>query len=320
MTVQVGNLLDDLNFDLRVKLVAGASGRTREIKHARVHRPGLALAGGIRKLDEGRVQLLGIEEMGYLESLDAQRLTDLIDRFLGSQPSCVVVADSLSALSELCRQADEKSIPVLVSSVAADHLADRMGELLQEQLGLTENIHGVLVDVLGVGVLILGKSGIGKSECALDLVVRGHRLVADDVVVLRKRPPATVVGGCSPLIMHHMEIRGLGIINIKDLYGVSAVRDRKKVELVVELEKWAEGAEYDRLGLEDKTRELLGVGIPFMVIPVGPGRNTSTLVEVAARNLLLKRQGHHSAREFQARLVQVISENDAPLSSSEVVE
>jgi HPr kinase/phosphorylase len=247
-------------------------------------------------------------------------LAELIRRFLDSQPACVVVADNLTPPAALQEEAGRHGLAVLRSPVLADTLADRLGEFLQESLGLTRNVHGVLVDVLGVGVLIRGRSGIGKSECALDLVVRGHRLVGDDVVVLRRRSPSTVYGSCSPIIQHHMEIRGLGIINIKDLYGVSAVRDRKKVELVVELEPWREDAEYDRLGLEDRTSDLLGVEIPLLVIPVGQGRNTSTLVEVAARNLLLKRQGHHSAREFQAKLVRVISESSEEPAIEEVVE
>ncbi len=320
MTVTVSTLLADQEFDLRLELRAGKAGAEREVRHARVHRPGLALAGGIRKLDPGRVQLLGLDEVGYLNGLGPSRLEELARRFLDSQPACLVVADSLAAPLALQAEADRAGIPVLASPVAADTLADRLGEFLQERLGLAKNIHGVLVDVLGVGVLILGHSGIGKSECALDLVVRGHRLVGDDVIMLRRRAPAAVHGSCSPIIQHHMEIRGLGIINIKDLYGVSAVRDRKKVELVVELEPWREDAEYDRLGLEDRTYDLLGVAIPSLVIPVGQGRNTSTLVEVAARNLLLKRQGHHSAREFQARLVHVISEEsvDEPASGGRV--
>jgi len=316
MTVTVSRLLEDREFDLRLELRAGSAGMAREVHHARVHRPGLALAGGNRQLDPGRVQLLGLEEVGYLDSLSVDRLDELARRFFDSQPACLVVADNLAAPGPLQVEADRVGIPVLASPVAADALADRLGDLLQERLGLAKNIHGVLVDVLGVGVLILGRSGIGKSECALDLVVRGHRLVGDDVIMMSRRAPAVVHGSCSPIIQHHMEIRGLGIINIKDLYGVSAVRDRKKVELVVELEPWREDAEYDRLGLEDRTYDLLGLEIPSLVIPVGHGRNTSTLVEVAARNLLLKRQGHHSAREFQARLVQVISESDEEVDAS----
>lgn len=320
MTVPVAKILEAQETDLRLKLVAGRGGLERVIHHARVHRPGLALAGEAVSLSSGRVQLFGLDEIRYLDALATDRLEEIIRRFLQSEPACVVVADSQAAPPTLCQLADRAHIPVLTSPHPSDTLADRLGEFFQERFGLTRNMHGVLVDVLGVGVLILGKSGIGKSECALDLVLRGHRLVGDDVVVLKKRLPSTVYGSCSPIIQHHMEIRGLGIISIKDLYGVSAVRDRKKVELVVEIEEWKSDGEYDRLGLDDQTYDLLGIQIPMLVIPIRQGRNTSTLVEVAVRNLLLKRQGHHSAREFQAKLVRAIAENTEDELASEGVE
>jgi HPr kinase/phosphorylase len=158
-----------------------------------------------------------------------------------------------------------------------------------------------------VGILLLGKSGIGKSEIALDLVMRGHRLVADDIVDVKRKTPESVVGQGSEIIKHHMEVRGLGIINIKDLFGVAAIRERKKIEIVLELVEWDPGVEYDRLGVEEKKFRVLDVEIPMMVVPVRPGRNMTTIVEVAARNHLLKQQGHHSAREFQERLNRAIA-------------
>jgi HPr kinase/phosphorylase len=158
------------------------------------------------------------------------------------------------------------------------------------------------VDVFGVGILIIGKSGIGKSECALELVMRGHRLVADDVIDVSKKPPATIIGSGNELIRHHMEIRGLGIINIKDLFGVSAIRETKRIDLVVSLEEWEAGRTYERLGVEGKTHEILGASLPRIGIPVRPGRTLSTILEVAARNQLLKVMGHHSALDFQNRV------------------
>jgi HPr kinase/phosphorylase len=169
------------------------------------------------------------------------------------------------------------------------------------------SIHGVLVDILGIGILLLGPSGIGKSEIALDLVVRGHRLVADDIVHIRKKA-GFVFGSGSGIIRHHMEIRGLGIINIKDLFGVAAVRETKKLELVVELVEWNADEEYDRLGLDERRYSVLDVAVPVVRLPVRPGRSLSTIIEVAARNQLLKLQGHHSAREFQERLNRAIAE------------
>ena len=199
-------------------------------------------------------------------------------------------------------------MPLLVSALVSAEFIGRVTHYLQEKLSPSTSLHGVLLDVLGIGVLLLGKSGIGKSEAALDLVVRGHRLVADDIVNIRRLGPNLVYGSGSGIIRHHMEIRGLGIINIQDLFGISAVRDVKKIELVIELSDWDQDAEYDRLGVDEEVYTVLGEELPLLHIPVRPGRNVSTIIEVAARNQLLKQMGHHSAREFQDRLNQAIAE------------
>jgi HPr kinase/phosphorylase len=201
---------------------------------------------------------------------------------------------------------ERDAVPLLVSGLASAEFITRVTAVLGDSLSPSTSIHGVLLDVLGIGILLLGKSGIGKSEAALDLVVRGHRLVADDIVNIRRRGD-NVLGAGAGIIKHHMEIRGLGIINIKDLFGISAVRDAKKIELVVELCEWDASAEYDRLGLDDQVHVILDVKIPMLSIPVRPGRNISSIIEVAARNQLLKVQGHHSAREFQERLNRAIA-------------
>lgn len=181
-------------------------------------------------------------------------------------------------------------------------------QFLEERLLPSTTVHGVLVDVLGVGVLLLGGSGIGKSECALDLVLRGHRLVADDVVKVRMKLPAVLFGEGMDLLHYHMEVRGLGIINIKHLFGVAAIRERKKIDLALELVEWDADKEYDRLGLEEETYELLGLEVPKLTIPVRHGRNITSIVEVAARNQLLKEMGYHSALEFQDRLEKRMAE------------
>jgi len=319
-SIPLGELLGALGFDLGLSVVAGVGGLQRSVSHPRAQRPGLALAGQAGGLDAGRIQLLGPEELTFLAALSeaecARRLASLLD----AGPAAVVVAGGQPAPAGLQEQAERRGIALLASQLPVDHFEDRLAEALEEQLGPSRSLHGVLVDVMGVGVLILGKSGVGKSECALDLVMRGHRLVADDVVIVRRRGGNQVFGSCSPLLQHHMEIRGLGIINIKDLYGVSAVRERKKIELVVELAEWRPGEEFDRLGLDDRAYDLLGVPTPYLIIPVRPGRYTTSLVEVAARNLLLKRQGHHSARDFQARLHQVIAEAAADEPEGEATE
>ncbi|HOX46678.1 MAG TPA: HPr(Ser) kinase/phosphatase [Myxococcota bacterium] len=319
-SLPLGEILEQIGFDLQLELVAGASGLSRSVSHPRAQRPGLALAGQPGGLGAGRLQVLGPEELGFLGSLPAADRLERLGALLAAGPAGVVVAGGSAPPEGLTEEAERRGVPLLVSSLPADQFEDRLAEALEEQLGPSRSMHGVLVDVMGVGVMILGKSGIGKSECALDLVMRGHRLVADDVIIVRRRGGNQVFGSCSPLLMHHMEIRGLGIINIKDLYGVSAVRERKKIELVVELTEWRAEEEYDRLGLDDRSYDLLGVPTPHLIIPVRPGRYTTSLVEVAARNLLLKRQGHHSAREFQARLHQAIAEAAEEGDGGEVVE
>jgi HPr kinase/phosphorylase len=208
----------------------------------------------------------------------------------------------------LLQETEQQGIALLRTHHQSSTFISLITKFLEERLLPSTTVHGVLVDILGVGVLILGKSGIGKSECALDLVLRGHRLVADDVVRVRMKLPAVLFGQGMDLIHYHMEIRGLGIINIKHLFGVAAIRERKKIDLAVELVEWENDKEYDRLGMEDQTYALLGLEIPFLRIPVRPGRNMTAIIEVAARNQLLKEMGYHSALEFQDRLEKRMAE------------
>ena len=208
----------------------------------------------------------------------------------------------------LLEETEQRNIPLLRSHHQSSVFISLVTKFLEERLLPTTTVHGVLVDVLGVGVLLMGKSGVGKSECALDLILRGHRLVADDVVKVRLKLPAVLFGEGMDLLHHHMEIRGLGIPNIKHLFGVSSIRERKKIDLVVELVEWEKDREYDRLGIDDQSYELLGVNVPITQIPVRPGRNITTIVEVAARNQLLKEMGYHSAREFQDLLEKRMAE------------
>src|SRR4029077_18952513 len=206
--------------------------------------------------------------------------------------------------NEAMKLANAYGVPLMRSPLMSSVFINRMTKFLDDSLAPTTSVHGVLIDVLGIGVLLMGKSGIGKSEAALDLVLRGHRLVADDIVEIKAKGTDAVYGAGSELIRHHMEIRGLGIINIKDLFGVASVRERKKIELVIELVEWDERHEYDRLRLEQATMNIVGVEVPHAVVPVRPGRNMTTIVEVAARNHLLKLQGHHSAQEVADKLAQ----------------
>jgi HPr kinase/phosphorylase len=222
--------------------------------------------------------------------------------------SCFIITKGQNPPDLLISEAENQGIPLLRTHHQSSTFISLITQFLEERLLPSTTVHGVLVDVLGVGVLLFGKSGIGKSECALDLVIRGHRLVADDVVRVRMKLPAVLFGEGMDLLHYHMEIRGLGIINIKHLFGVAAIRERKKIDMAIELVDWQEEREYDRLGLEDQKFQLLGLEIPMLKIPVRPGRNMTTIVEVAARNQLLKEMGYHSAQEFQDRLEQRMAE------------
>lgn len=306
--VTIEQLLREAGGDLQLALRAGKGGLDRAVAVPRIQKPGLALAGYQEQLHQERLLTLGATEINYLVTAEPERRQLGIDTVLAASPACIVVTRGLEPPPELSAGCEAHRVPLLISQmVSADFIA-RITSFLQGKLSPSTSLHGVLVDVLGIGVLLLGKSGIGKSEAALDLVVRGHRLVADDIVNIRRLGPRLVYGAGSGIIRHHMEIRGLGIINIQDLFGISAVRDVKKIELVIELSDWDQDAEYDRLGIDQETYLVLGEELPLLHIPVRPGRNVSTIIEVAARNQLLKAMGHHSAREFQDRLNQAIAE------------
>jgi len=305
--IRVGALLDDKKFDLRLSLLAGKQGLSRRISASRIQKPGLVLAGFTEYLHKERVQVFGNTEMSYLATLPKERAAAVLRKFFAQDIACLVVTKGLELPEEMLSAADEAGVPLLRTTHLSSTFIESVQTCLEDVLTAQTSMHGVLLDVFGVGILLLGKSGIGKSEIALDLVMRGHRLVADDIVDVRRRTPDSVIGAGSEIIRHHMEIRGLGIINIKDLFGVASIRDRKKVEIVLELVEWDPSVEYDRLGVEDRKFRILDVEIPMLIVPVRPGRNMTTIVEVAARNHLLKLQGHHSAREFQDRLNRAIA-------------
>ena len=296
--ITVGELLG--RPELEVIAVAGHPGLTRIVTVPRIQKPGLALTGWPEQLHPSRVLVLGGTEIEYLADHEPARRVG-ITTLLDSDPACIVVCRGLRPPAELAAASEARGVSVLVSKLATADFISAVTGWMADRLAPSTDMHGVLLDVLGIGVLLLGKSGIGKSETALDLVVRGHRLVADDVIKIR-RQGAHVVGRGAGIIGHHMEIRGLGIINVKDLFGISAVRDTKKVELVVELREWSQDEEYDRLGFDDRFDRILDVAVPAVRLPVRPGRNIATLIEVAARNQLLKLQGTHSARAFRDQL------------------
>ena len=299
--VGVAELLDAPAEPLKLDLVAGRAGLDNRIHLARVQRPGLALTGYTDYIRYGRVQILGSSEAGYLRKLKPRSRAAILQRLCECRISCFVVTKGLLPPAELLAAAERAGIPVLATPLESTIFIQLLARFLDERLATKLHLHSVLLDVFGLGVLILGESGIGKSECALDLVDRGHRLVADDVVEI-KRMGEMLVGDSPDLTRYHMELRGLGVLNIKDLYGVSSIRLSKRVELVVQLERWEAGKEYDRLGLRDETFLILGVELPLARMPVAPGRNIALLVEVAARNQLLREGGYDAARRFVERV------------------
>lgn len=287
---------------LPLSVLAGEAGLDRRITSPYIQKTGLALAGFHEYLQPGRILIFGDSELTFLETLPAVARQFALSKSFEQELPCVLVTGHTAVPEALIAEAERANLPLLRTSVPTAAAIGKITALLEDRLAAREIIHGVLLDILGLGVLLMGDSGIGKSECALDLVCRGHRLVADDTVEVRRRAESIVIGSCPELTRNHMEVRGLGLINVRDLFGVAATRTSKRVELVVQLERWDEGREYDRLGLDDQHHELLGLRVPLIHMPVAPGRNLATLIEVAARNQLLRARGINAARALAARL------------------
>jgi HPr kinase/phosphorylase len=300
--VTVRDALAEGRLALPATLHAGSSGLDRPIQHPRVQKNGLALAGHFRGLVPTRVQVLGETELSYLEALSPAERAASCRAFFGLGLSVVVVTRGITPPRPLVAAAEASGTPLFVVHAATSRTINALHASLDELLAPSTQLHGVLVDVFGVGMLLLGKSGIGKSECALELVLRGHRLVADDVVHCDWRPPGTVFGAADEILRHHVEVRGLGILNVKDMFGVTAVRARKRIDVVVRLEEWSEQRDYDRLGVDDAHHEILSTPIRLLTVPVRPGREMGTILEMAARDELLRRAGTFSARTFLERL------------------
>src|SRR3954462_8959983 len=296
---------------LTLEVLAGAGGLDRLITSPHVQKTGLALAGFHEYLRPGRVLIFGESEMRYLESLSVEARTGALRLALALTHDfpCVLITGGFAPPPEVIAEAERVQLPLLKTAVVTPTAIAKLSSILEDSLAERTILHAVLMDVLGLGVLIIGESGIGKSECALDLIVRGHRLVADDAVEIRRRAETVLIGTCPELTGHHMELRGVGMINVKDLFGIASTRSSKRVELVVSLERWDPGREYDRLGLDDEFHEVLGLPVPLIRMPVAPGRSISILVEVAARNQLLRSRGHHAARALADRLEQALRAN-----------
>jgi len=287
---------------IRLRMVAGASGASRPIRHPRVQKSGLALAGHYFGVVPTRVQVLGETELSYLDALTPEARSTACRGFFSLGLSCVVLTRDREPHKALSTGAEATHTPLLLSAGRTSKAINAIHAVLDHRLAPSAQLPGVLVDVFGVGLLLLGKSGIGKSECAVELVLRGHRLVADDVVRCDWRPPGMVFGAPADLLRHHIEVRGLGVLNIKEMFGVTAVRERKRIDVVVRLEDWNDESSYDRLGIEEHYHTILGTPIRLLTVPVRPGRDMGSIVEMAARNELLRREGKNPAQDFVDRL------------------
>ncbi len=296
---------------LELSVLAGWQGLdARHIRLARIQKLGLALAGFTNYIHPGRLQIVGQSEIWFLGQLAEDKRREAIHHLALEKISCVLVTKGLEPPLEMIEAAESASLPLLRTPLVSSIAITLVTDYLLERLAPRAVRHGVLMDVYGVGVLIEGASGIGKSECALDLIARGHRLVSDDVVEVRRIGHDRIVGSAPELLREHLEIRGLGIINIRDLFGVSAVSTAKNIDLSIKLERWDERSEVDRLGIDAQGVEILDVSVPQVLIPVSPGRNLSTLVETAVRVQMLRARGYDAARNFVARHTELLEAKD----------
>lgn len=295
-------------FDLEV--VCGSEGLDHKIKVSDLSRPGLEMAGYFTYYPAERIQLLGKTELSFFHKLNEEERQDRMRKLCRKETPCICITRNFEAPPELVRPASEMGLPVLRTELPTTKFASRVTNYLEDVLAPRATMHGVLVDVYGVGILLVGASGIGKSETALELVKRGHRLVADDAVEIRQTAENQLVGNAPHLIRHLLEIRGLGIINVMTLFGAGAVRDFKAISLVIQLEVWKENRQYERLGLDEEKMKIIDTELPMLTVPVRPGRNLAVIIEVAAMNYRLKRMGYNAAVQFAEQLTNVIEDAD----------
>ncbi len=300
--VEVHELLGEEVSDLQLGLLCGETHLTNRITHPRVQKPGLAFAGYYPYIKEGRVQIIGESETEYLKTVPTAERTERFRSITALAVPVFVITKGLEPFPDFLDHCVQKELPVLSSPSLSSTVIKRISYFLEDHLVPRTHVHGVLLEIFGIGVLLIGGSGVGKSEAALDLITRGHSLVADDRVSIRRYPSGELEGYSKGLLHHHMELRGLGIVNVQDLFGLAAVRERKALDLVIELERWQEDQEYDRLGLDETVYHILETSVPYIRMPVALGRNISNLIEIAARNHVLKLQGHHSSKELVRKL------------------
>jgi HPr kinase/phosphorylase len=310
-------VLDLLQLDLRdrdslnIKCIAGRSGLVRELKVPEINRPGLELSGFYDNFAFQRIQIFGRGEMAYLEKLAEEGKTETLEKLFSCEIPCCVFTHSQTPTQDFLSIAERTGCAVLQTDLTSSEFTTRILRVLSNIFAPKQSVHGVFVEVFGVGVLIMGDSGVGKSETALALIERNHRLVADDLVEIRRVSGNILIGTGTGVSSHHMEIRGLGIINITHLFGVGAIRDKKQIQMAIRLEDWDADKNYDRIGAEENFMEILGVQVPYIVIPVKPGRNIPVIIETAAMNERLKKMGYYSAKEFSKNVMRWLETESA---------
>jgi HPr kinase/phosphorylase len=311
LSISISELIEKAPAILSLEVIAGAKGvETHSLTSARIQKLGLALAGFMHYIHLGRLQFVGQSEIWYLEQLGYERKQEAINNLALDKITCILVTKDLKPPEELLEICNRENIPLLRTPLVSSQAINTIVGFLQEELAPRSTRHGVLLDLYGLGVLLLGESGLGKSECALDLIAKGHRLVSDDSVELKKIGSDKIIGCAPELLREHLEIRGLGIINIRELFSVSAISDSKEISVCIRFERWDEKNEVERLGIDGRTLDILGVEIPLFVIPVSPGRNLATLVETAARVHLLRVRGYDAARALVEKHTKLLEEQE----------
>ncbi|NLO85998.1 MAG: HPr kinase/phosphorylase [Clostridiales bacterium] len=301
--------LEDFKTSLNLELLNETTKTEMDIDVTDINRPGMQFCGFYEYFAHQRPQVLGKVELTYLESLDSSERTAVLERFMSFPIPCIVLCWGMPPSRELLNLANKHDIPLFQSKLKTTKFTLQIIMYLNRVLAPHVTRHGVLVDVYGVGILLTGESGVGKSEAALELVKRGHQLAADDVVDICRVADDRLIGESPEMVRHFMEIRGIGIIDIRAMYGVGSVILTKSIDMVIHMEKWDSAKEYDRLGLTEETVTILGVKVPYQIMPVRPGRNLAIIIEVAARNLSLRRMGYSAAHELDRRLNELIAQN-----------
>ncbi len=295
----LGKVIDEF----QLEEITSPIDRNRLVQRNEVNRPGLALTGFFGYFEPGRIQIIGLNEYDYISRLSDNELSEIFDKFFSLDPVALVFSTSLPVNEIIIKSANKYHIPILRTSSKTSEFMSALIASLSVSLAPRITRHGVLVEVYGEGILILGESGIGKSETAIELVKRGHRLIADDAVEIKKVSAKSLVGSAPELIRHYVELRGIGIIDVKRIFGMGAVKDTEKIDLIINLEHWVQGKMYDRFGLDSECTEIMGIKIPSIVIPVRPGRNLAVILEIAAMNNRQKKMGYDTASEFNERLM-----------------